>query len=82
MTSSTVPTGPRARRLTPGPLTASLLTSGEVAALYRVATKTVVRWADTGRLRCVRTLGGHRRFPADQFADHVQALHAHHPAQS
>jgi excisionase family DNA binding protein len=66
MTSSTVPTGP-----VPG-----LLTSGEVAALYRVDTKTVVRWADAGRLQCVRTLGGHRRFPAAQFADHLQALHA------
>jgi len=51
-----------------------LLTPAEVAALYRVATRTVTRWADSGRLLCVRTLGGHRRFPADQFADHVRAL--------
>jgi excisionase family DNA binding protein len=44
-----------------------LLTPGEVAALFRVDPKTVTRWAKTGRIRCIRTLGGHRRYPAGQF---------------
>jgi excisionase family DNA binding protein len=47
-----------------------LLTPGEVAAIFRVDAKTVSRWARTGRLACIRTIGGHRRF---HRAD-VQAL--------
>lgn len=41
-----------------------LLTPGEVARLFRVDPKTVTRWARSGRLTAVRTLGGHRRFRA------------------
>lgn len=40
----------------------SLLYLGEVAEKFRVAPGTVVRWADSGRLPCVRTPGGHRRY--------------------
>ena len=39
-----------------------LMTPAEVAALFRVDPKTVTRWADSGRLSAVRTLGGHRRY--------------------
>lgn len=39
-----------------------LLTPGEVATLFRVDPKTVGRWAQAGRLPCVRTPGGHRRY--------------------
>jgi excisionase family DNA binding protein len=39
-----------------------VLTSGEVAALFRVGPKTVTRWARSGKLPSFRTLGGHRRF--------------------
>ena len=41
---------------------ADLLTPGEVATLFRVNRKTVTRWAQTGKISTVRTLGGHRRF--------------------
>jgi len=41
-----------------------LLTPREVAELFRVDVKTVSRWAEEGRLPCIRTLGGHRRFNA------------------
>lgn len=41
-----------------------LLTPGQVAALFAVDPKTVTRWAQDGRLTCIRTLGGHRRFSA------------------
>jgi excisionase family DNA binding protein len=44
-----------------------LLTPAEVAALFRVDPKTVTRWAKAGRIECIRTLGGHRRYPAGQF---------------
>lgn len=40
----------------------ALLTPAEVAALFRVDTKTVARWADAGKISQVKTLGGHRRF--------------------
>ena len=39
-----------------------LMTPAEVAALFRVDPKTVTRWADSGKLTAVRTLGGHRRY--------------------
>ena len=39
-----------------------LLTPAEVAKLFRVDPKTVTRWAQSGKLQCVRTLGGHRRY--------------------
>lgn len=43
-----------------------LLTPAEVARLFGVDPKTVTRWADAGRLRAQRTLGGHRRYPSDE----------------
>jgi excisionase family DNA binding protein len=46
--------------------TPQLLAPREVAALFRVDPKTVTRWAEQGRLTTVRTLGGHRRFRADE----------------
>lgn len=39
-----------------------LLTPAEVARMFRVDPKTVTRWARAGRLPCIKTLGGHRRF--------------------
>lgn len=39
-----------------------LLTPSEVAALFRVDPKTVTRWAQQGKIRSIRTLGGHRRY--------------------
>jgi excisionase family DNA binding protein len=39
-----------------------LLTPAEVADLFGVDSVTVTRWARSGRLSAVRTLGGHRRF--------------------
>lgn len=46
----------------------ALLTPGEVAILFRVNAKTVTRWAKAGKLSSIRTLGGHRRFDADEVA--------------
>ena len=40
----------------------ALLTPSEVAGLFRVDPRTVTRWARSGKIDCVRTLGGHRRF--------------------
>lgn len=40
------------------------LTTAEAALVLAVTPATVRRWADAGRIRAVRSLGGHRRFPA------------------
>lgn len=34
----------------------------EVARILHVSPKTVDRWANEGRIACIVTLGGHRRF--------------------
>ena len=43
-----------------------LLTPSHVARLFRVRPKTVVRWAEEGKLTARRTPGGHRRFLASE----------------
>ena len=42
----------------------ALLTPGQVADLFHVTPKTVSRWHRAGILPALRTIGGHRRFPA------------------
>lgn len=44
----------------------ALMTPAEVAAVFSVDPKTITRWADAGKLRPIRTLGGHRRYRSDQ----------------
>lgn len=45
------------------PPTERLYTTAEVAAMARVTTRTVTRWAQKGLLRAKVTPGGARRFP-------------------
>jgi excisionase family DNA binding protein len=47
-----------------------LLTSGEVARIFRVEVATVNRWGRQGKLTTLRTLGGHRRY----YESEVRAL--------
>jgi excisionase family DNA binding protein len=42
-----------------------LLDCAQVAALFDVTERTVINWAASGKLACVRTIGGHLRFPND-----------------
>ena len=44
----------------------ALLTPSEVAEMFRVNPKTVTRWARSGKISAIRTLGGHRRFHASE----------------
>jgi excisionase family DNA binding protein len=46
-----------------------LLTPAEVAAMFRVSPKTVTRWARSGKLTALRTLGGHRRFRSSEVRE-------------
>lgn len=41
-------------------------TTGELAELFNVNPRTVTRWAVEGRIEHFKTLGGHRRFLADE----------------
>ena len=43
-----------------------LLTPAEVGRLFRVDPKTVGLWEKAGKLRAIRTLGGHRRYPESE----------------
>lgn len=44
-----------------------LMTPGQVAKLFAVDPKTVSRWANSGKITTVKTLGGHRRFRAAEI---------------
>ncbi len=68
--------GVRERQLTPGRRT---LTTGEAAAMLGVSVPTVRLWADTGRVPCHRTAGGHRRFEVEELADWLRSADAPPP---
>ncbi len=42
------------------------LRPAQAAAMLHVSPQTVRRWAAEGKLRCVLTAGGHRRFPRSE----------------
>lgn len=50
------------------------LARAEVAAIFQVAPSTVTRWAEEGKLICVRTLGGHRRYAKESVIQLAQML--------
>jgi excisionase family DNA binding protein len=50
------------------------LTRAQVAELFNVSPSTVTRWADEGKLICVKTLGGHRRYQREDIVELVQML--------
>lgn len=49
-----------------------LLTPAEVARMFRVNPKTVTRWARSGKIQAIRTLGGHRRFRASEVRQFLE----------
>jgi len=44
-----------------------LLAPSEVAALFGVEPKTVARWSRAGKLVCIYTPGGHRRYRVEEI---------------
>jgi excisionase family DNA binding protein len=52
------------------------LRTADVARALHVSPKTVARYAQEGKLSYVRTLGGHRRYPAGPVAEMVARLQA------
>jgi excisionase family DNA binding protein len=55
---------PSAKATTTAP---SYLRAAEVADILHVSPKTVSRWAKEGKLPFLKTLGGHRRYPAAEI---------------
>jgi excisionase family DNA binding protein len=49
------------------------LRTREVALLFQVSERAVTDWARKGRIRSVRTPGGHRRYPASDVKQLLQA---------
>ena len=47
-----------------------LLTRAEVATMFGVCAETVTRWARAGKVSCIWTIGGHRRYDKAE----IQAL--------
>jgi excisionase family DNA binding protein len=52
----------------------SYLRAAEVADLLHVSPKTVSRWAKEGKLPFLKTLGGHRRYPAAEIRNLAEGL--------
>ena len=48
--------------------------TAEAAKILRVSPKTVSRWAKEGKLPFLRTLGGHRRYPAAEIRQLAEEL--------
>jgi excisionase family DNA binding protein len=53
-----------------------MLSAAQVAEIYGVDSKTVSRWADEGRLGCIRTPGGHRRFFEAEILQGIKEAYA------
>jgi len=52
------------------------LHTAEVADILHVSPKTVSRWAKEGKLPFLKTLGGHRRYPAAEIRQLADGLRA------
>jgi excisionase family DNA binding protein len=50
------------------------LRTAEVADILYVSPKTVSRWAKEGKLPFLKTLGGHRRYPAAEIRQLAEEL--------
>jgi excisionase family DNA binding protein len=42
--------------------------------MFRVNAKTVTRWARSGRLSAIKTMGGHRRYRLSEVRRAVEAI--------
>ena len=53
-------------------VSSKVLNSEEAARVLGVNVSSIKRWTDEGRLECIRTLGGHRKFQMDHLASFVR----------
>ena len=69
-------------RAKPASVGHELMTPAEVGRLFGVTAKTASRWADEGHLDSVKTLGGNRRFLAEQVRELYGAYLRESPAEA
>ena len=50
----------------------TVLSTHEVAVLLNVTETTVKRWSDEGKLPCIKTLGGHRKFETKEILNFAE----------
>ena len=60
----------------------SLLRSHGVAALFDVTERTVINWAASGKLACLRTVGGHLRFHSEDVMALLEANLVRRPTRT
>ena len=60
----------------------SLLHSHDVAALFDVTARTVINWAASGKLACLRTVGGHLRFHSEDVMALLEANFLRRPTRT
>ncbi len=53
----------------------TVLSTADVARLFKVTETTVKRWADSGTLRCQKTPGGHRKFEIRNVVEFAEKTH-------
>ena len=53
-------------------VTSIVLNSEEAARLLGVNVSSIKRWTDEGKLSCIRTAGGHRKFQMSHLADFLK----------
>ena len=66
-------------------LTGHYYCTKHVSDIFGVNVSTIKRWSDSGRLKCFRTLGGHRRYSADwiiRFAETFESSVASAPTEA
>lgn len=51
-----------------------LLTPSEVARIFDVDPKTVSRWSRAGKIKAIRTIGGHRRYKVSEVRAAVDRI--------
>jgi excisionase family DNA binding protein len=49
--------------------------SKDLARMFSVNESTIRRWADSGKLRCFKTIGHHRRYRAEMASEFIARYH-------
>lgn len=49
--------------------------SKDLARMLSVNESTIKRWADSGKLRCFKTIGHHRRFRVEMVSEFITRYH-------
>ena len=56
------------------PLGGHYYSTKEISEIFGVVESIIKRWTDSGKLKCFKTLGGHRRYPADWILELAERI--------